>query len=155
MAASVGSELDVTLLCRALPSADARVVYCNAPTRRSRQTPLHLAAAKGHDQALLRLVSFGALPNKRNASGQTPLHRAACAGFDFCVTALLEAEPSVVNAVDNENGQTALHLAAEDGHAGCVKLLVELGGADRLIRDKEGKTACDLARTPEIAALLN
>lgn len=150
----MGSELAITLLCQALPSADACVIYCNAPTRRSRQTPLHLAAAKGHDQALLRLLSFGALASKRNAAGQTPLHRAACAGFEFCVTTLLQAEPSIVDAVDAENGQSALHLAAEDGHVGCVKLLLELGGANSQLRDKENRTAADLARTPEIAALL-
>ncbi len=154
VAASVGSEAAIALLCQALPSADARAIYCNAPTRRSRQTPLHLAAAKGHDQALLQLLSFGALANKRNAAGQTPLHRAACAGFEFCVTALLEVEPSLADAVDAENGQSALHLAAEDGHGGCVKLLLEIGGANRLLLDKEGRTPADLARTPEIRSLL-
>lgn len=154
VAASVGSDLAITLLCRALPSPDLRVIYCNAPTRRSLQTPLHLAAAKGHDQALLRLLSFGALAGKRNAAGQTPLHRAACAGFEFCVTVLLEAEPAVVDAVDTQNGQGALHLAAEDGNFACVKLLVELGRADHNMLDREGRKPVDLARTPEIKAYL-
>lgn len=154
MAASVGSEESISLLCRSLSCPDARAIYCNATTRRARQTPLHLAAAKGHDGALRTLIGFGASPSKRNAAGQTPLYRAACAGAEAGVAVLLEAEPGIVDWQD-EQGQGALHVAAEDGHFGCVKLLVELAGASRELRDREGRCPADVARTAEIRSFLS
>ena len=48
---------------------------------------------------------------------------------------------------------SALHAAAENGHIEVVKLLLACG-AERTVRDAQGKTAADVAKTPAIAALL-
>ncbi|PYH28881.1 ankyrin repeat domain-containing protein, partial [Aspergillus neoniger CBS 115656] len=42
--------------------------------------PIHLAAAGGHLQIVIRLVEMGADPNTSNRKGFTPLHLAAQAG---------------------------------------------------------------------------
>ena len=52
-----------------------------------------------------------------------------------------------------QGGFTALMCAAYNSHEGCVRLLVE-AGADRSIKDNEGKTALDWAKTEAIKAIL-
>lgn len=138
-------------------SEDAVTLYCNQATKdRSRQYPLHFAAAKGHEEATLRLISHGAKASLRNAFGQTALHRAACAGKPFLVAALIQSDPSIVDWKDfSEDSNTALHLAAEDGHFDVVRLLIELGQADRNIQNAQSKTAAEVAQNKEIREFLN
>ena len=45
-----------------------------------------------------------------------------------------------------KGGQTALMLAAEQGHEDVCKWLINEGLTQPYIRDKEGKTAADIAR---------
>ena len=131
-------------------------LYCNQPTSPpSRQYPLHLAASKGHEKAVMRLISHGARAGVRNGFGQTPLHRAACAGKAQIVAVLMESDASVINWKDSsEDANTALHLAAEDGHFSVVKLLVELAHADSSILNGQGKTAAQIAQNREIKNFL-
>lgn len=164
MAASVGSDEIIELLVESVANGtstssaeDAVTLYCNQATQsRAKQFPLHLAASKGHEQAVLRLLCHGAKASTRNAFGQTPLHRAACAGRPLVVAALLEADPATVNWKDSsEDASTALHLAAEDGHFAVVRLLIELGHADLLIQNAAGKTPAQVAQNSEIRDYLN
>lgn len=163
MAASVGSDEIIELLAESvanssnLNSEDSVTLYFNqATTSRAKNYPLHLAASKGHEQAVMRLLAHGAKPSVRNAFGQTPLHRAACAGKPFIVAVLMEADSSVVDWKDfSEDANTALHLAAEDGHMDVVKLLVELAHVDTTILNSEGKTAAQVAQSAEIRDYLN
>lgn len=166
MAASVGNEEIIELLVEAVanwPSAseyspeDAVTIYCNQPTQsRAKQYPLHLAASKGHEQAIMRLLCHGAKASAKNAFGQTALHRAACAGKPQAVAVLMESDPSTVNWKDfSEDANTALHLAAEDGHISVVRLLVELGHADITIQNAQGKTPAQVAQNQEIRDYLN
>ena len=159
IAASVGSADIIELLIEGVAnrstsqsSEDSVVIYCNQATKgNAKQYPLHLAAAKGHEQAVIRLLCHGAKASVRNGFGQTPLHRAACAGMAMIVVALLEADPSDVNWKDfSEDSNTALHLAAEDGHFDVVRLLREIGGADLSILNAQNKTPAQIARTQEI-----
>lgn len=158
MAASVGSDEIIELLVESVanyPSSnieDSVTLYCNQAIRTgAKNYPLHLAASKGHEQAVMRLLAHGAKPSVRNAFGQTPLHRAACAGKPVIVAVLMEADASAVNWKDySENENTALHLAAEDGHMAVVKLLVELAHVDPAILNAQGKTAAQVAQSPEI-----
>ena len=53
-----------------------------------------------------------------------------------------------VDAADNR-GRTALIIAAELGYAPTVDLLLKRG-ADRTLKDREGKTALDLAKNTEV-----
>lgn len=158
MAASVGSSEIIELLVESVanfpcPNAeDAVTLYCNQPTTiRTKNYPLHLAASKGHEQAVMRLLAHGAKAAIRNGYGQTPLHRAACAGKPAIVAVLMEADPSTVNWKDfSEGANTALHLAAEDGHLAVVKLLVELAHVDTTILNAQDKTAAQVAQSAEI-----
>ena len=132
-------------------------MYCNKATQdRSKQFPLHLAAAKGHEQATLRLICHGAKVSNRNAFGQTALHRAACAGKPLVVAALLESDSSCVDWKDfSEDSNTALHLAAEDGHLDVVKLLIDLGRADKNVLNAQNNTPAQVAQNDEIRSLLS
>lgn len=159
IAASVGDVVIIDLLIRKVGSIntnqDAVVIYCNQLTFKAHQSPLHLAAAKGHEQAVFTLLGYGASATLRNYFGQTALHRAACAGETFVVAALLEAESSVVNWTDSsEDRNSALHLAAEDGHLSVVRLLCEVGAADLNLTNAGGKTAAQVARTADIREYL-
>jgi len=58
-----------------------------------------------------------------------------------------------IDAADNR-GRTALLIAAERGDAAIVSLLLDRG-ADRIRRDKEGKSALDLAASAPIRARLS
>lgn len=165
VAASVGSDEIIEILVEAVAnwpsnysfSEDAVTLYCNQATGApSRQYPLHLAASKGHEEAVMRLLSHGARAGVRNGFGQTPLHRASCAGKPSIVAVLMEADSSVINWKDaSQDANTALHLAAEDGHLTVVKLLVELAHADTSILNGQGKTAAQVAQNQEIREFLN
>ncbi len=50
-------------------------------------------------------------------------------------------------------GDTPLHIAAAKGHADIVRLLIE-NGADKKIRNKNGKTPADLAQNDELKSIL-
>lgn len=131
-------------------------MYCNQPTQLSKQYPLHLAAAKGHEQAVISLICLGAKASVRNSSGQTPLHRAACVGKPLVVAALLESDSAIINLKDfSEEGNTALHLAAQDGHFAVVRLLKEIGRADVDIQNSQGKTPAQVALNSEIREFLS
>ena len=106
----------------------------------SGSTVLHLSASLPPAMTA-QLLAAGADPFAENASGVTP------------AVVALKASPDVwrvffnaktVNAQNNQ-GNTALHLAAQSGVSpAAVQYLISLG-ADLRIRDKDGKTAGDLA----------
>ena len=93
------------------------------------------------------------------------LFKAAKEGDVATLTRLL-GEGVNIDATDEEalrifssfsrNGETALHYAARYGRASCVESLLK-AGADTSLKDKDGKTALDLAyknTEPEVVRLL-
>jgi ankyrin repeat protein len=123
------------------------------------ETPLHLAATKGHKAAAKYLISRGADIYSIDNQGATPLQRARENGYldvvkllekesaneDYCndlrqaaIDGDLEIFPSLLEGLINyslnidsedDNGNTALHLAAMHGHTKIVELLLKAGAA--------------------------
>jgi hypothetical protein len=96
-------------------------------------TPLHLAAAGGHQRAVAVLLGAEHTdnntplsdPNALDENLQTPLHLAAAAGCEPVVQMLLDAGAYVRSKA--ANGWTPLHVAGCAGHDGVVKLLLRRG----------------------------
>ena len=110
-------------------------------------TPIMVAAAKGHSDCVVTLLSANAqVDAKAEKNGVTALMAAAAEGHLDCVSALLIADAQVdVKGMEELDGVTALHLAATEGHSDVVALLLK-SGADPGVTDKDGDTALDLAR---------
>ncbi|KAL3645279.1 E3 ubiquitin-protein ligase xbat33 [Castilleja foliolosa] len=86
-------------------------------------SPLHFAAAKGHNEIVALLLENGADANSRNYCGQTALMQACRYGHWEVVQTLLLFRCNVIRA-DYLSGRTALHFAAVNGHVRCIRLLV-------------------------------
>ncbi|KAL3521510.1 hypothetical protein ACH5RR_019659 [Cinchona calisaya] len=86
-------------------------------------SPLHFAAAKGHNEIVALLLENGADVNSRNYCGQTALMHACRYGHWEVVQTLLLFRCNVTRA-DYLSGRTALHFAAVNGHVRCIRLVV-------------------------------
>ncbi|CAA2984451.1 E3 ubiquitin- ligase XBAT33 [Olea europaea subsp. europaea] len=86
-------------------------------------SPLHFAAAKGHNEIVGLLLENGADVNSRNYCGQTALMQACRYGHWEVVQTLLLFRCNVTRA-DYLSGRTALHFAAVNGHVRCLRLAV-------------------------------
>ncbi|XP_058104821.1 E3 ubiquitin-protein ligase XBAT33-like [Magnolia sinica] len=86
-------------------------------------SPLHFAAAKGHNEIVSLLLENGADVNSRNYCGQTALMHACRYGHWEVVQTLLLFRSNVTRT-DYLSGRTALHFAAVNGHVRCIRLVV-------------------------------
>lgn len=103
------------------------------------ESALMLAALRGQEDLVTRLVAQGASVNK---SGWTPLHYAATGGHTRIAAFLIGAQADV-NA-ESDNGTTPLMMASMYGNAATVKLLLE-SGAEAYPRNDQGLSAEDFA----------
>lgn len=103
------------------------------------ETPLMMAALKGHRDLAARLVERGADVNK---TGWAPLHYAATGGHVAVMRLLLENHAYI--DAESPNGTTPLMMAARYGSESSVKLLLE-EGADPTLKNEQGLTALDFA----------
>ena len=103
------------------------------------ESPLMMAALKGHLELARKLIDRGADVNK---PGWAPLHYAATNGHLAIMELLLEQHAYIDAA--SPNGSTPLMMAAHYGTPAAVKLLLE-DGADPTIRNQLGMTAIDFA----------
>lgn len=76
---------------------------------RNRDTPLHLAASRGHTKLVCILPDYGANTTEKNIAGQTPLHFAAMMNHLDVVTILSEYIHASVE--EDRQGYTSLHHA--------------------------------------------
>jgi len=79
-----------------------------------------------------------------HTSGRSALHKAAFWGHNDMVRYLVKECKLSPNVRDNY-GDTPLHDAAKFGHTKVVEILLE-GGADKSIKNNEGKDALSLAQ---------
>ncbi|PNT64031.1 ankyrin-1 isoform X2 [Brachypodium distachyon] len=98
-----------------------------------RNTVLHLAAVRGHDELIQELyATYGGRSNllsSQNWTLDTPLHCAARAGQSNTVSLLVQLardqdQARSILGSRNEAGDTALHLAARLGHGAAVEAMV-------------------------------
>lgn len=104
------------------------------------ETPLMLAAVRGHHDWAVRLIERGAAVDR---SGWTPLHYAA-SGPQPQLLALLLQRGARIEAL-SANGTTALMMAAGYGAIDGAELLLARG-ADAARRNARGLDAADFAR---------
>jgi ankyrin repeat protein len=116
------------------------------------ESPLMIAALKGHKELVKRLIARDADVNK---TGWTPLHYAATAGHQEIIELLLE-EHAYIDA-ESPNKSTPLMVAAQYGSSQAVKLLLE-SGADPTLRNELGLSAVEFAQRgnrPDAAAMIS
>lgn len=116
------------------------------------ESPLMLAALKGQQDLVTRLIARDADVNK---PGWAPLHYAATGGHVAIMKLLLE-NYAFIDA-QSPNGTTPLMMAAMYGSAAAVQLLLD-EGADTTMKNQLGMTALDFARRanrPDAVRLLS
>lgn len=112
----------------------------NVETRtRDDESPLMMAALKGHLDLARKLIGRGADVNK---TGWTPLHYAATGGHVAIIDLLLEHHAYI--DAESPNGTTPLMMAAQYGSIEAVKVLLE-AGADPSLKNQLGLSAIDFA----------
>lgn len=116
------------------------------------RTPLLGAVIYGRLDVIKELISRGASFTPCYL-GWTPLHDAAASGRVAIVQELLQHQDlrTTINEKTPIGGETPLHLSSRLGHFEVVKLLLDYCGEQYLtIKDPEGHTALDIAKTEEI-----
>ncbi|KAI7988411.1 Ankyrin repeat-containing protein BDA1 [Camellia lanceoleosa] len=89
------------------------------------ETPLHVAALRGHVEFARKLVSLDSeLAQVLDSQGSSPLHLASAKGYIQIVKLLVAAKPEMCKVLDRD-GFNPLHLAAIKGK---VEVLRELVG---------------------------
>jgi ankyrin repeat protein len=120
-------------------------------------TPLQFAAAVGNSETVSALLKQGARVDEGDNHGYTALHLAAAESDYLDTVKVLLANHATVN-IENDEGETPLHLAVVSEDPDIVKALLSSGrGVDVDIKDKQGRTALDIAnedKCTEIARLL-
>ncbi|XP_043916872.1 poly [ADP-ribose] polymerase tankyrase-1 [Protopterus annectens] len=121
-------------------------VNCHASDGR-KSTPLHLAAGYNRVRIVQLLLQHDADVHAKDKGGLVPLHN-ACSYGHFEVTELLLKHGALVNAMDLWQF-TPLHEAASKNRVEVCSLLLS-HGADPTLLNCHGKSAVDMAPTPEL-----
>jgi len=103
------------------------------------ESPLMMAALKGHLELARKLIARGADVNK---TGWAPLHYAATNGHLAIMELLLEHHAYI--DAESPNGTTPLMMAAHYGSTAGVRLLLD-AGADPNLKNQLGLSAIDFA----------
>ena len=134
-------ELKVQNLTKALAEKDKLIQDLKKPKNKPinpMDTPLHMAATKGHLGSAEALLQNGVIDvNARNQDYQTPLHIAVIAG-DFEFVEFLLQNGADLNARDNEKRWTPLHYSVHQGRFEISQILVNKGAdVNALSKDRQ------------------
>jgi hypothetical protein len=102
-------------------------------------------------QIVHKLLAAGARIDPIDRVKKSAATYAAGKGCSACLAELLHAGIQVNARLDND--ETLLMWAAGYGHEAAVSFLLEQG-ADRSLKDNRGKTAADIARDGNFAAVV-
>ncbi|KAJ3212154.1 Osteoclast-stimulating factor 1 [Dinochytrium kinnereticum] len=119
------------------------------------ENPLHEASKRGNLPFATELLQAGVSVNRKIAldkAGNTPLHWASRGGHADVAKLLLDRKPAINS--QNKLGDTPLHLAAWAGSLPVVTLLLSQDGIQTTLKNKDGSTPRDLAKSDDVAALL-
>jgi ankyrin repeat protein len=128
----------------------------NAKTLEYGYTPLHWAAARGHERVVELLLWKGVDADSKDWFNQSPLLLAAANGHKEVVRLLLAIDGVDPNSADNhpEHGQTPLAWAAKKGHTEVVSMLLAKDGIHMNCVDRRGRTPQVLAEEGRHDAVL-
>ncbi|KAH9682251.1 ANK REP REGION domain-containing protein [Citrus sinensis] len=111
----------------------------------SGETPLYLAAARGHKKISAEILQKCPLAAHEGPNGKTALHAAVCSGSWGVIKLLLDRKKSLTGERDR-HGWTPLHYAAYFGRLVISKCLLEADKSAALIPNEDRKmTALHLA----------
>jgi ankyrin repeat protein len=116
---------DLELKARTSPHNTRAILDSESQER----TPLHVAAALGHDEVARLLLDAGASPKARDECRETPLHLAAAGNRASTVRLLLERGAEA--DAKGRDGMTPLLYAAARGHAEAGQALIDAGADAR------------------------
>ncbi|KAI8803381.1 ankyrin repeat-containing domain protein [Cladochytrium replicatum] len=133
--AAYHNHIEVARLILSQSGVDLELAYSDG------QTPLIVAAERGHAGMVELLLAAGANPNATTKDGEDFLYFAAFGGLNQVVLRAIEQEPQLLNRKDT--GNTLLHSAVSGYHLGLVQALVAKG-ADVNARNNEAKTSLHL-----------
>jgi len=116
-------------------------------------TALMIAAAKGFADITRELLDNEANPNLQDVYLWSPLMRAVYEDRELVVKQLVASSRLDINH-RGENGMTALHLATGLGYTHLARILLD-HGADKTIRDDDGRIPYDIAQEANAVKLLS
>ena len=113
--------------------------------RNDNQTPLMIAAQKGHVSVATFLIEHGANVDLQDENGNTALHHTLYGSDVSCeILSCLTGSGADVNGV-NKVKHTPLMIAAKRGHLNALTLLIKHGAHDVDLEDSDGYTALHYA----------
>ena len=129
--AAMAGDLELT---RCLIGKNANL---NALRKRNQDTPIGVAADRGHVEIVEALIESGAEINRQNRNGYSPLLNAVTEGHHKIAMALVSAGADL--ELRDSGGYTALLHAAFHGYEQIVRSLLDRG-AYIDAQDKNGET---------------
>ena len=91
------------------------------------KTPLYIAAEKGHDKIIEKLVELGSNAIDTAKYDTAPMHAAIWNGHTSTIKTLVRLGSQVIDVPGGLSGQTPIGVAATIGNALVVEMLMQLG----------------------------